>query len=337
LISIRKTATELDRLEDLRKTTADCYGLAIRSTAQYVVEVAPTLAEGFRRHLESLQEQLRGAGSTEEIQAVQSSFRGELRDYRDQAALEITRLRGELHNAATAMQSFANSVATAGADHEQELEAELVDLETVAQSNDLGQIRQRVGAVTRAISTSVEQMRRSNQLVVAQLCDEIRLLHQEIEVGKRVQSVDPVLGVWNRQKLDSRIEELFQKNQPFCLLQICVRNLKRLESEHSRFLIENGLKALLERLATLLGPDMTIGRWSDQGFVAILETDPSSAITLSRAAARQLSGTYTIQEGGTARSITLQAASGIIDCAAGSNRDNFRQKVAQLADALAGG
>jgi len=325
----------LDRLEELQRATVDCYGLAIRSSAEYVVEVGPGSAEGFRRHLEMLQEQLRSASSPEHLRAVQSSFRGELRGYQDQASQQLVRLRGELKNAAEAMQSFADSVATVGANHEEEITAELAALDAAAQSDDLNELRKCVGETTRAIARSIEQVRRSNQLVVAQLCDEIRLLHREIEAGRRSLSLDPSLGVWNRQKVDARIEELLRTNQPFCLLQVCVRNLKRLETEHPRVMIEGGLKALLERFANLLDPDSKIGRWSDEVFVAILQTDPPSAVALSRKVARKLSGTYTVQQRGAAWTIAVQAA-GIIDCAPGTNPDNFDQKVAQLTETLAG-
>jgi hypothetical protein len=39
LISIRKTATELERLDELKKTAVSCYALAICATEQYAIEL----------------------------------------------------------------------------------------------------------------------------------------------------------------------------------------------------------------------------------------------------------------------------------------------------------
>jgi len=336
LISIRKAANELDRLETLRRVTAECYGLAIRSTAQYAVEVGPAMAEGFRRHLESLQDQLRNAVSPEEIQALQSSFRGKLRDHRDRSMEQLARLREELATAASAMQSFADSVTTAGTDHEDQLKAELAELVSSAQADDLDTLRNRVHSAARVITESVDQMKRSNRLVVAQLCDEIRLLHQEIEAGRKILTLDPAFNVWNRQTMEARVDELVRQNERFCFLEIHLRNLRRLESEHERGLIEAGLKALLQRFSAMVNQDGRIGRWSEENFGAILEMEPATAIAFSEKVSRTLSGTYSVQESGGSRTIAIQVSAGVIDCPVGTDAEMFRSKITQLSSALCG-
>jgi GGDEF domain-containing protein len=334
LISIRKSLTELDR-QELQETTARCYALALRSTAQYAIEPEPGQAAEFREHLAVLQQKLEASGTSEDVQAVQASFRGELRDYRDKIHEKIGALRKEMEAAAAAMQIFADGVTVSGADYDQQVKQQLVQLDATAASNDLGQIRRGIHSATTGIAASIDQMRRGNQLVIAGLRDEIRLLHRAIESERRSLFTDRSSGVWNRHKMDERIDELLRLNEPFCLLLIFVQNLKSLDSLHSRTVTEGALKALLQRFGALLGEDAMIGRWSEDEFAAILEVAPAAALSFSREAARKLSGNYSVQENGLARNVELQAMAGVIEREPAANREDFRKKLDKLAGALA--
>ena len=74
-------------------------------------------------------------------------------------------------------------------------------------------------------------MRRSHQLVVTQLQDEIRTLHQAMDNERSRMDRDHASGAWNRQKLNERIEHLLRNNEPFCVLLVSTRNLRRLERQ----------------------------------------------------------------------------------------------------------
>lgn len=336
MISIRKSVTDLDHAEELQKTTAECYGLTIRSVSQYAIEVDASVTANFRKHLDALDEQWRAADSVEGLRAVQASFRGELREYRDIVQEGLLSLRREMDAAAAAMATFAANVASNGAGHEQQLKDELQHLETLAKSDNLNEIRGGIQSATTGIAVSVDQLRRSNQLVIAQLQDEIRVLHQEIQTERRTLFMDRASGVWNRHKMDIRIDELLRQGDPFCLLMVTICQLARLDHLYSRTAIEGAIKALLMRFHALLGEEAMIGRWSEQEFVAILGVEPSTAIEVASEVMRKLSGVYTVQENGIAKSVTLEISGGVVDRKSGDDRTNFQGKLKQLADALSG-
>lgn len=110
LISILKTATELDRLEELRKAAAECYALAVRSVSQYAVEIDPHLTPEFRRRMAEIERLWLAADDARGMRTAQASLRGELREYRDRSRDQLTRLRKQLEAAAVAMASFADGV-----------------------------------------------------------------------------------------------------------------------------------------------------------------------------------------------------------------------------------
>ena len=110
MISIRKAAEDLDRIDHITRTLAAVYDHAIWSTVQYAVEVDDEAVTALREHLTALRDQISQAHSADDWQALQASFRGELRDFRDRSTQQLTRIRSEFAAAVTAMQTFADSV-----------------------------------------------------------------------------------------------------------------------------------------------------------------------------------------------------------------------------------
>jgi GGDEF domain-containing protein len=342
LISIRKSVDDLERLDEIEKrenlanTILECYALAIHSSAHYVVEVDPAHAAEFRKHLAVIEDQSRSAVSVDQVRAAQASFRGELREYRDKSAEQLKKLRQEMADASAAMMVFAATVTSNGEDHEQQVSSQLKSLEGAAKSLQIEEIRGGIGAAIAGIQSSVEQIQRGNQLVVVQLQDEIRALHRQIEEERKALYTDRASGAWNRSKIDTHIDNLLRQNQAFCLLMVRVRNLKRIEGQHSHAVLEGTLKAMVARFSALIGNDAVIGRWSPDQFVAVLDLLPAQATSLSSEAYGKLSGVYAVQENGQSLKVTVQATTGVIDRASGSPADTFHRRLEQLTSAISG-
>ena len=334
LISILKSATELDRLDDLRRAVTECYTLAIRSVSQYAVEVDPNQSAEFRLHLKDIEQQWLAAKGAAGLQDVQASFRGELREYRDQTREQLVRLRKELESAAAAMASFADEIASHGEDHEKELKCELERLEHVSASNDLLVIRGGIRTAVGEIAVSLDQMRRGNQLIVAQLQDEIRVLHQEFQAERRALFTDPASGAWTRQKLDLKIHELLRQDDRFSIIAVAVRNLPQIQLDCSRTLVEVTLKALLMRLRGTLGADTMIGRWNQHEFIAVLDLEPDTLAPIAHELAKKLCGPYSAQENGLAHNVLLDVATAALEHPAGSDPASFIYKLERTMGAL---
>src|SRR6185436_5241241 len=136
---------------------------------------------------------------------VQDSFRGELRSYRQNAQIEIARMRTEIEAMIESMQSFMTNVSGSSQDLQQTLRQEFATLESTAESGDLDAIRESIRQVTDTAIRRCEEFQRAQESVTAQLQDEIRNLHKLVDQERRAALSDPVTGVWNRAKLDSRI------------------------------------------------------------------------------------------------------------------------------------
>ncbi len=334
MISLLKTAFEMERLEKFKKVALECYGLALTSTEQNVIEVDHQQATQFRGELQALVSQLGEASSPEKLQNIQDLFREELREYRDSTHEQLRRLRKEMDAAVAALEEFAGNASARGDDHEKELKQALRSLDAAADSDRLEAMKAAIRAASADILSSFEQMQAKNQFAIAQLKDEIRLLHQKIQAGRR-----PVLNAetWNRQDVDQRIDQMLNKNAPFCLVLIVLRNLRMLASRYSGGVVEEALESLEVRLRDALGGDVMLGRWTSNQFVAILNVSPSSAMAISRDAAQKLTEPYSFKHEGIPCTLVFQVAAGVVDHQAGSDALKFQNKLASLSKALGGG
>jgi len=172
--------------------------------------------------------------------------------------------------------------------------------------------------------------------VVTQLQDEIRTLHQAMDNERSRMDRDHASGAWNRQKLNERIEYLLQHNEPFCVLLVSARNLRRLERQYSSAVITDALRAMVQQFGGILGGEAMIGRWSEDVFSAILDMDPSSAMALSTEINRRLSMSFPVWTTGVAQMLTIETSTGIIDRRRDSDPSKFYRKLEQMAAAMAG-
>jgi GGDEF domain-containing protein len=338
LISLLKPVDELDRLDELWKTTTECYAMAIRSAGQYAIEVDAESTAVFRAHLAALAEALQKAGSPEPIREIQASFRGELREYRDKTQQRITRLHNEVAAAAAVMESLTANNASDGEDHEAQLQAEMDSLQSVLSSGDADQIRNRAQTALAGIARCAQKIRQKTRLIIAHLQDEIRMLHQEMDLRERLKNCDAITGAWNSTWVDAAIAELVRLDDSFSVLVFRVLNMNRVLAHHSRTVVDGALRALVGRLCHAMGEQVLVGRRSEEQFVAILkDVEPASAIALCAELTNLLNMSYAIQENGKSQNVALQVACGTTERPQGADGESFRQRLEQLSVALAAG
>lgn len=333
MISLRKSVNELERLSELHQAAAECYAFTLRSVAQYAIEIDAGEAAEFRRHVEAMGEDWRAADSSSKMRSVQASLRGEMRDYQERASARLTRLRNDLDATAKALEGFAAGIAASGEEHQTRTDSELEHLNRVAESDSLVEMRRGVRMAAAEIASSLERMRCAHQMAIAQLKDEIRVLHEERQGERQSRAGGSESSCWTREKMEDKIAGLVRENQPFCLLFVSVRNLHWLETRYSPSILEGALKAMLQRIHGAAGANAILGRWALQTFTVILDAPPDGPIALTREITRKLAGGYSVQENGVSYEVKMDATVGTLDRGA-EDEAAFSKKLAQVSRAL---
>jgi GGDEF domain-containing protein len=330
MLSIVKTVNQLDKLEAMHRAALDSYSEVLRAAAEYPVQVDATEAHMFQQHIQALREMLEKAQQSGDFRTIHTSFRGEVREYRDKVNDWLERTRSELKAAAEAMQTLSDRVTANGDGHDAHLKEDLETLTSAARTADLAAIRAAIHQAAASIKASWEQMREANQFIIAQLRDEIQTLHREMDTARRTMYTDRATGVWNRQKMESRFQELLESGEGFAAIVIWVSNLKRLEADCSRHQINAALRAMVQRVTAIIGAQEMIGRWTEDQFVAVLDVSPATAVAISSEIAQKLSTRYAIQENGISHTLALHVATAVVDYPPGGDARKFRAKWEQM-------
>lgn len=331
LISLRKTVTELDRLEELQRAAISCYSEALRSSEQHVVELDASQAAHFRSQLQALRDKLQADTNARELESIQSGFDTELKDYGEKTRAQIQRLRKDVKAAAAAVEAFAGTVSESEILLESGLKRELQRLNQSAASDDIHEVRGAIHAATAKIAASVEQMRASNQLAIAQLKDEIRLLHQEVQAARRSKAGATSEG----RQMEGRIEEMARQNTPFSVLLVVIRNFEGLKNCYSAEVVASAVQNFQARFQNILPSSAIVGRSGTDQFAAILGTPPANAMEMSSDLVRRLASPFIENEGGVSHSVIFTPRAGVIEFRPGSDPVKFQGKLQQLAEALA--
>lgn len=333
VLSFKKSLDQFDYAEESRAVVQQALAHCIRTTGQYAVELKPEDARAFREHLEQLAEQAGGVCRVGDAEQLQANFRGEVRSYRDAAHKEVERLREDLETVMESMQTFMTGVGGSTRSLKQDLDQEFSVLESAAESGDINAIRGAIHHAVEAATRSCEQALRAQEVIAAQLQDEIRNLHKVVDHERKAALSDPLTGLWNRAKLDSRIKDLVLLNGGFCVFFAGLPGLLQISSTDPRVAPEV-LKAVAGRLQTMAGHKGELGmagRWSEDVFAIVFNLPLSGAPITTGAVEKSLGDNYAIQLDGTCGDVGVAVKVLAVEHAKGAPESAFYLQLGQAA------
>jgi GGDEF domain-containing protein len=226
------------------------------------------------------------------------------------------------------MKRLAEAVASSGTDLGSQVEHEIGRLETAASTRDLNVILNSIRDASTGLRSCYEQMQKTNEVTIAQLQDEIRMLHRDREEERRTMHIDKHSGAWIRQKIDTRIEDLLRQGEAFWVL--FMRWELKTDVEMYPNAPDQVMHAMVKRVQTLLGKDALIGRWSQHMFATIIELDPSTEADMTRDLRAHVGGMYSIQENGMNIPVCINLQTGAATCPRGTKAIDFLPKLGQV-------
>jgi GGDEF domain-containing protein len=288
MISIRDSVAELERCDARRANAVECYAAAIQSAAQYAVELDAEVTGPHRNHLNALAQEV-SSGREDVVEQSRSTFRALLRDYRDKAAEYLNRLREELSATARALQETLSALVQSDGDQETRLRETMRQLRRIAASPGGQAVRMELTAAADGIDASFEEMRNQHRLIVSQFVVEIQMLHRRIETLETAASVDSLTRLHNRTDMEERLRLTPTGST---LLMARVTGIRLAESRYPADVAAQLAAAFTKRLRNMMPPNAVIGRWANEGFLAILTMKKSDAMALANRIGEHLSGPY---------------------------------------------
>lgn len=336
MISLRRSLTELDQIEALFHAASEAYREALKAVRDNVVEVEPHGASRHRERLTAILRSVNPAAGGASILETAASLRTELHGYQSDAHRHLEWLNGQLASTECALQEVMASLAGGAEDQQECLNVEMQRLKKLAGIDDLRLIRAGLNESMRGISSCIEQIQRQNQLVVAQLQDEIRTLHSRVETAEHLAAVDHVTGLMNRREVEAAIRRQMSSSAPLCLVFVWIRNLKSLQRQYGHKIADDLTIAAGRQFAATVENRGEAGRWSDDELIAMVNIPKTEAMRLCRDLPGQLRGPHQCMQNGRPLQLLLQVASGVVEAHPGESTEYLLGRADTLIRTLAG-
>ena len=295
MTSIQHPVKDLEQRHAASDLLLDCYVLALKNVAHYAVDLDDEITVPHRQYLSALAAQV-ALAQPEVLAESRATLRALLRDYRDKAAQYLGKLREELAGSARALQELLDSLTQADGDNETQLRTELGRLREISGSLEDGAIRAAILAAADSIEQSLKQIRQQHQLTVSQFLVEIRMLHKRIDLLETAASLDELTKLFKRDEIERQIGSV--SGGKMCLLLVTASGFRQAERQFNREVAAQLAAAFSKRLRNCLPPGATIGRWSEEGFVAMLSVEKPEAMASATRVAEHVSGDYACIERG---------------------------------------
>jgi GGDEF domain-containing protein len=292
MVSIGQSLNDLERAHRAQEAAVECFRAVILSLAQYAVDLEPELTAKHRGQLKELAASLSPTAGVAELTEARNTLRNLLREHRDLASKHLSDLHAELSSKAASLQQIFRAMTEGDGDHEQRLTSTLATLRGMAEDPRSGPLRDALIAASSSLSQSLEELKRHNQLTVAQFLMEIQVLHNRIECLQTAIAIDAPTQLASRQQIEECLQAAFTADAPFSLLLLRTRNLVLLRRQLDEAAMEGLLSAFAKRLRSCLRPEDPAGRWGDDQFVVILEGTQSMARAKARAVSEHCAGIY---------------------------------------------
>jgi GGDEF domain-containing protein len=309
MISILNSLSELDRCHNSRNLALDCYVAAIRNIAFYAVELDPQTTALHRKYLEELAAHVSTA-TPQALAESRATVRGLMREHRDRTSQYLSGLQKELTDAVSALEQILAALGQSDGDHGVKLRGAIAQLRGLP-AGASGDVRATVLAAVSTIESSLEQVRKQHQLTVAQFVTEIRILHKRIDGLESAASIDRLTQLFNREEMEARIRGV--QSSKITVLLLKAGGLRAAEAQFGREVAEELAGAFTKRLRNSLPPTAVVGRWSEEGFLAILQADQNEVTALAKRIVENLAGAYSCLKAGKTVRPAMQLRVGVVD------------------------
>jgi GGDEF domain-containing protein len=321
MVSIREAVNSLDRVHQMRAQMLESYLATLRDMARYAIELDHSITPAYKRALEDLAAQV-ASGDDMVLSESRGVLRALLRDYRDQSSAYLGSLKDELSNTARALEEILDSLSRVDGDEEARLKGALKALREISNFPAASAIRGAVLQAANGIDQSLENLRKNQQLTIAQFQIEIRMLHQRIDSLETAAEVDNVTKLLKRTEMEQRIREAIGE---FCLVLIRVGGFRAAERAYPKDVAIELAGAFAKRLRNSVPPNSVISRWGHEDFVTMLPASKTEVISIAKWIAEHLSGAYSLLLEGKLIQPALQVSVVVVEGSGGKSDAVFNR------------
>ena len=270
MISLRKSISELERLEIGFRSALDCYLSAVASVEQFALAAPPDIADPSRRALQDLQKELGSSPGADVLARSREGFTRAIKEYGGLAAARMCQQEKDLREIVALVQETAGGLATRSVLYNTQFQGVAGELEAAAGTGDAMQLQQRLKGIVRNLKQTIECLWEDNQKAVGRMQSEVKAFHEKLRQAEELAQTDPLTGLLNRRAAEARIGQEIEQERPFCLIVLDLNGFKSINDHFGHSCGDQVLTAFSKELRRHFRADDEIYRWGGDEFVVVM-------------------------------------------------------------------
>ena len=293
------------------------YRSALREMGGASVEACPALGQGLIKGLGKVAGGLAGEASRETVAAAQASVQEQLQDWGRQTAAHYREKTAEVKELLIVMAHTAESVGERDQRCAGQISAVTARLKTIANLEDLTEIRASIEQSAAQLKTSVERMTEEGKQAITRLKAEVSSYQTKLEAAEELASRDALTGLRNRAWVENLLERRMAEGAPLAVAIVDIDGFKRVNDEHGHLAGDELLRQFAVELRSASRSTDVIGRWGGDEFILLLECEEAVAEAQVERLRAWVCGNYTLEDAGGGVKLKVEASIGLAGHVAG--------------------
>ena len=324
------TPTDLSNLEAAngeQQSALTCYQGAILAIAKCMAEVCPRVGLVYNHRLLRLPRRLGFDATPGALAASREAVEADLAEYGQAASAWINagiELAQEILTTA--------GKATGGDGHNDELHAAMMEelaeqMEISAEVDDSTQVRTALKRYATGLRSYVHRRKKETPPALSDLQRRVEALADWLGNASPANIIDSLTGLLNRDEAERQLQAYLKREKPFCVLLFEWNEVHSVPPQFGRSGADQILKALGDRLITLVRPRDVVYRWGQDQLAVIFECAGAEAIARSIKIADWLSSKYSAVVDGIVWKVEAQAAVAVVEPKPNEALKDFIQRI----------
>ena len=282
---------------ELQSTILESYRSALRAIGSSGFKACPAVGTDLQQNLASLQNTLSGSLTPELVKEAQKQVEDQLLQWGGQTSDYFKAKANEVKELLIVLARTAESVGERDQRYANHFSQFTTRLQTIADLEDLTQVRASLVKGASELKTYVDQMALDSHQSVAQLRAEVSTYETKLKAVEELALRDALTGLANRRNVEERMEWRVEHQQGFCVVVLDLNRFKQVNDTYGHLAGDDLLKQFSQELrSNLRGSDLA-GRWGGDEFIVVLDCDLKGAKCQIERMQKWVFGEYSIQLG----------------------------------------
>lgn len=300
MISLKKYLDQKDprpQPSGTQDDTVACYRNLLLAVGRSAVQGSPALGTDLERALKGMEHRLSIHSSPTALLHTEKQVEVQLQEWGQRTAEHLKSRADEVKELLIALARTAEAVGDRNQGYTSNFKDLTKRLETIADLDDISQVRTTVVATVHELKTHVEQMTRDSKQIVEQLRSEVTVYETRLKAVENLVLKDELTGAASRRSVEERMQRCIDNKLVFSVIMIDLNGFKQVNDKYGHLAGDDLLRQFAMELQMYTRSGDMVGRWGGDEFVVLLSADATGAANHMDRIREWVFGKYTIQRG----------------------------------------